>query len=106
MQSWRPGDCILLRGAFPRYFSAHTRGVTSFFSLCCFAAVLSQRVVGTYRDDVSMYPSIGGNKRSGATTAGSERGVEGGATDRVGYVHRFPDLLKRWDDVDGDRGTW
>ncbi|CAM9642852.1 unnamed protein product [Ascophyllum nodosum] len=60
VQSWRPGDCILLRGAFPRYFSAHTRG----------------------------------------------RGVEGGATDRVGYVHRFPDLLKRWDDVDGDRGTW
>ncbi|CAM9642783.1 unnamed protein product [Ascophyllum nodosum] len=43
---------------------------------------------------------------SGAATAGSERGVEGGATDRVGYVHRFPDLLKRWDDVDGDRGTW
>ncbi|CAM9709886.1 unnamed protein product [Scytosiphon promiscuus] len=24
----------------------------------------------------------------------------------LGYVHRFPDLLKRWDDVDGDRGTW
>ncbi|CAN0337029.1 unnamed protein product, partial [Discosporangium mesarthrocarpum] len=23
-----------------------------------------------------------------------------------GYVYRFPDLLKRWDDVDGDRGTW
>ena len=58
---------------------------------------------------VTMYPCIhrsAGNKRSGAATAGSERGVEGGATDRVGYVHRFPDLLKRWDDVDGDRGTW
>ncbi|CAM9267867.1 unnamed protein product [Ectocarpus sp. 8 AP-2014] len=27
-------------------------------------------------------------------------------TDNLGYVHRFPDLLKRWDDVDGDRGTW
>lgn len=27
-------------------------------------------------------------------------------TDKLGYVHRFPDLLKRWDDVDGDRGTW
>lgn len=23
-----------------------------------------------------------------------------------GYVYRFPDLLKRWDDVDGDRNTW
>jgi hypothetical protein len=21
-------------------------------------------------------------------------------------VYRFPDLLKRWDDVDGSRGTW
>jgi hypothetical protein len=21
-------------------------------------------------------------------------------------VYRFPDLLKRWDDVDGERGTW
>lgn len=26
--------------------------------------------------------------------------------DNVGYLYRFPDLLKRWDDVDGDRGTW
>ena len=36
---------------------------------------------------------------------GSERNANGG-TDSIGYVHRFPDLLKRWDDVDGDRGTW
>ncbi|CAM9659452.1 unnamed protein product, partial [Ectocarpus fasciculatus] len=33
------------------------------------------------------------------------RGVDDD-TDNLGYVHRFPDLLKRWDDVDGDRGTW
>ncbi|CAM9948769.1 unnamed protein product, partial [Laminaria digitata] len=35
----------------------------------------------------------------------SEKNANGG-TDSIGYVHRFPDLLKRWDDVDGDRGTW
>lgn len=34
-----------------------------------------------------------------------EKGMDD-ETDNVGYVHRFPDLLKRWDDVDGDRGTW
>lgn len=34
----------------------------------------------------------------------NERGD--GDADNLGYVHRFPDLLKRWDDVDGDRGTW
>lgn len=34
----------------------------------------------------------------------NERGDED--ADNLGYVHRFPDLLKRWDDVDGDRGTW
>lgn len=31
---------------------------------------------------------------------------EDGDLNNLGYVHRFPDLLKRWDDVDGDRGTW
>ena len=44
-----------------------------------------------------------GAKRLGG--GASERNTNGG-TDSIGYVHRFPDLLKRWDDVDGDRGTW
>lgn len=35
-----------------------------------------------------------------------EKGADDDDTNNLGYVHRFPDLLKRWDDVDGDRGTW
>lgn len=35
-----------------------------------------------------------------------EKDADEDDTNNLGYVHRFPDLLKRWDDVDGDRGTW
>jgi hypothetical protein len=37
----------------------------------------------------------------------SDDDEEGGDCGRgTGYIYRFPDLLKRWDDVDGERGTW
>lgn len=43
-----------------------------------------------------------GGRASSSELGGDVREQDTG----VGYLYRFPDLLKRWDDVDGDRGTW